>query len=317
MNSFDYILDKIRQTDFETTPFKHLEINGLFEQSDFEQIISSPEIRLPQAASDRELFATLEDRGYRIIQFPGCTTSQKKYEHWHRQKHVARGTRATCEGFGVVLRLLETQSEIIARVKAFLESDSFIQCIAEKFGLAKEDCVYDAGIQKYLDGYEISPHPDIRRKALTYMVNINPAEDSESQDYHTSYLTLKEPRKYVAEYWRTNTDCDRDWVPWDWCEVNKQQRKNNSLVIFQPSHDMLHAVKAAYDHFGGQRTQMYGNLWFENQPRLTPVRWDELDIRPRQKSVKAALKSYMPSSVLTQLRNMKRRNKGNGQRRVT
>ena len=44
----------------------------------------------------------------------------------------------------------------------------------EKFGIEYQNCNIDGGIQKYLDGYELSPHPDIRLKAATFMVNINP-----------------------------------------------------------------------------------------------------------------------------------------------
>ena len=41
--------------------------------------------------------------------------------------------------------------------------------------------------------------------------------------------------------------------------------KNNSIVIFKPSVDTLHAVKMKYDHTKFQRTQLYGNLMsFEN-----------------------------------------------------
>jgi hypothetical protein len=34
-------------------------------------------------------------------------------------------------------------------------------------------------------------------------------------------------------------------------------------VIFAPSSGTLHAVRAHYDHLAGQRTQFYGNLWYE------------------------------------------------------
>ncbi len=43
---------------------------------------------------------------------------------------------------------------------------AFRHCLAEKFRINEHTVFYDAGIQKYLDGYEISPHTDIRKKLL-------------------------------------------------------------------------------------------------------------------------------------------------------
>ena len=54
-----------------------------------------------------------------------------------------------------------------------------------------EQCSIDTGIQKYLDGYEISPHPDLRKKVLTFMININTSEQAFKESYHTHYLEFK------------------------------------------------------------------------------------------------------------------------------
>ena len=70
-------------------------------------------------------------------------------------------------------------------------SKSFIDALLSKFNISGVDIEYDAGIQKYLDGYEISPHPDIRRKLLTFMVNINPSNSSESNNHHTHIQSFK------------------------------------------------------------------------------------------------------------------------------
>ena len=39
----------------------------------------------------------------------------------------------------------------------------------KKFNINTDSYRSDIGIQKFLDGYEISPHPDIRSKAITFM----------------------------------------------------------------------------------------------------------------------------------------------------
>jgi hypothetical protein len=57
-------------------------------------------------------------------------------------------------------------------------------------------------------------------------------------------------------------------VPWQWCERQKRQTANNSIVVFTPRHDTLHAIRTHYDHLPAQRTQFYGNLWYR-PPALT------------------------------------------------
>lgn len=52
--------------------------------------------------------------------------------------------------------------------------------------------------------------------------------------------------------------------------------------FFSPSDDTLHAVKARYDHLVAQRTQMYGNLWYEKQS-LSKVRFEHFDIVGRSR----------------------------------
>ena len=49
---------------------------------------------------------------------------------------------------------------------------------------------------------------------------------------------------------------DRCWVPWHWCETIKKQTDNNSVVIFAPDDDTIHAVNTDYQHLDYQRTQI-------------------------------------------------------------
>ncbi len=277
---YQYILDKIQSANLIEAPFPHLEIENLFEDSDFEMITQSFDIKVSPATSDENLLDILFSNGYRIIEFPGCTENHKEYLEWHSKKSISRRTNTACEGFGIVLRQESPKSESVRSLMKFLESPEFIACLAEKFGIDKNDCNYDCGIQKYLDGYEISPHPDIRRKALTYMVNINPNSDSHLLDHHTHYLRFKSEFDYVSSYWKGNPKIDTCWVPWEWCTTHKQQTRNNSMVIFSPSFDTLHGVKANYDHLNNQRTQLYGNLWYKNNPATnSESKWENLIIK--------------------------------------
>ena len=134
----------------------------------------------------------------------------------------------------------------------------------KKFNINTDSYRSDIGIQKFLDGYEISsPHPDIiRSKAITFMFNINPCNSPEDNDHHTLLLEFKKEHKYIEELWSETSKIERSWVPWNWCKVTKQLNDNNSIIIFAPNNNTLHAVKANYDHLAYQRTLLYGNIWF-------------------------------------------------------
>jgi hypothetical protein len=290
--NFSYILEKIQNTVISEFPFRHLEINELFEPVDFNRIIESAEITLQYSKNDNALFEQLFSKNYRIIGFPGCTLDFNEYIKWHKEKKLSHKINTACEGYGVVLRLIRPVSSAIVELQSLLSSPEFIKCISRKFDIIAEECNYDAGIQKYLDGYEISPHPDIRSKALTYMVNINPNPDSKNEKHHTSYLKFSPAWNYVGEFWRGNKNTDRCWIPWEWCEIKKNQLANNSLVLFSPNNESLHAVKAQYNHLEFQRTQLYGNLWYKGAPELPMPKWEDLVIGENINSYRNRIGTY-------------------------
>ena len=262
---FNYILNKINNAKFLYHPFKHIEINDVFENEHFNKIIDQDQIKFAKMNSDEELISHLENKNYKPVIFPGCVTNSKDYIKWHGNKKNKNLNVSSTEGFGMTYRLTNAESEIISKLVTFISSNEFQQVIAKKFSIDLKDVYFDQGIQKYLDGYEISPHPDLKSKALTFMFNINPNTSSEKLNHHTHYMRFKNNYKYVEEFWKGNLNFDRCWVPWDWCETIKTQTKNNSVVIFSPDNNTMHAVKAKYDHLPYQRTQLYGNLWYKKE----------------------------------------------------
>lgn len=297
---FSYLLDKIRSAEFSTEPFQHIQINDFFSPEDFAALTAAPEIATVNLNSDEELFDKLFAAGYKIIDFPGCILDKSKYISWHKERKAVAVTNTACEGFGITLRLVKIESPAIAELNDFLNGSVFQNVLADKFGINMDDVFYDSGIQKYLDGYEISPHPDIRRKALTYMVNLNPAADSEAQDHHTHYLKFQPDYQYVQSFWEGRPDQDRCWVPWNWCKTEKMQRENNSIVIFSPSNTTVHGVKTNYDHLKSQRTQLYGNLWYHANPAKNALQWEDFVIKPRPTlamSLAGGVKSLVPTPV--------------------
>ena len=295
-DEFNYLVDKISSADFQVNPFKHIEIENFLSAAHLQEILSSAEISPQPFQSDEDLFDGLAQAGYSIVPFPGAITNKTEYIARHAKGRKVTGTHSACESSGVVFRLRDPKTPILLRLKAFIESEAFNRALANKFDIEFNHTRSDGGIQKYLDDYEISPHPDLRKKALTFMVNINPAPDSESQNHHTHYLKFSDSRAYVSEYWKGNPLVERCWVPWDWCTTVKQQTKNNSIVIFAPSYDTLHGVKAKYDHLHYQRTQLYGNLWYEAHFTPSPTRLDWEDFVLTQKK-KGVLEQVMQSAL--------------------
>ncbi|HEX3791946.1 MAG TPA: hypothetical protein VHW44_29060 [Pseudonocardiaceae bacterium] len=257
---FDYLLEKISAAKMVKDPFTHVEIANFLTKEHFEAIVHDRQICLDSCSETEGLLDSLTERGYQIIPFPGCVTSKRQYLDWFRGASE-KSVHAATEGFGLVCRLVRCDSLILRELDDFFVSDRLKELLVEKFGIHEEVQV-DSGIQKYLHGYEISPHPDIRRKAVTWMLNLNPGDGSEGMDFHTHYMTFKDQWGFVGEFWRYNQDVERCWLPWDWCTTVKQQTRNNSIVLFRPADDTLHAVKASYDHLKIQRTQAYGNLWY-------------------------------------------------------
>jgi hypothetical protein len=171
----------------------------------------------------------------------------------------------------MVFRISNYQNSFASELMEFLNSDRFKECLMKKFAI-KRNVSIDTSIQKYLTGYEISPHPDIRSKALTYLVNINPFPNSDQMNLHTHLFSFKSQWKFIYKFWEKFSNLDRCWVPWGWRNTEKIIANNNSIIVFEPSNFSLHAVKLDYDHLDFQRTQIYGNLWYQDVPFELPMK---------------------------------------------
>jgi len=158
-------------------------------------------------------------------------------------------------GTNKVKRLKSTNSSILHDINEIFSSKKLHDILLDKFNI-NNNTYYEGGIQKYYSGYEITPHPDIRRKALTFMININPLS---SYNIYTHFMRLKDPNDYL-EY--KNIEKERRWTDWDKAFTMFKHEKNNSLTMFKPDFNTIHAIKLDYDDSEYQRTQIYGNLWY-------------------------------------------------------
>ena len=265
--SMDYILDKIGTTALTDSPFRHLYVGDLLNPEDFEAVTRSPVVNLSRCESDEELCERLLQNGWQVKFHPGCIGDLQEYLRWHSGATRDVRNQSTCESYGITFHLQVIPEGRLRDIAAFFASEAFLSALATKFGIDFAATTPEAALHKYLDGYEISPHPDWRNKALTVMINVNPSPNSENLEFHTHYLAFKEQWRFIQDYWRDHPDADRCWLPWDWCDTVFRQTANNSMVAFAPANDTLHAVKARYDHLSTQRTQFYANLNFANQPK--------------------------------------------------
>jgi hypothetical protein len=281
MENFNYLIDKINDSTFTLDPFKFVYIEDFFTKDHFDRITSCKQINVPQFNSTEEMCSELTNTyKYKPQPFPGCTTSVQSYLEWYNNKDIADkvANQDLLEGYGVAFRLKKYEDSILEELVEFFNSNEWHNCIKQKFNKTGETSV-DTAIQKYVSGYEISPHPDIRRKCATYMININTAPEAEHLGLHTHFMTFKDDKKWIFDEWQHKQNKDTCWVPWDWAVTQYEHSVNNSITMFAPDYNTLHAVKLDYDHTKLQRTQVYGNLWYtgDSRPKVKKMNWKKLD----------------------------------------
>lgn len=290
---FSYLIDKVNQADFCSEPFPHILIQDFFDQQHFDRLIAADQIRLDACASTSQLLQLLHKKGYEPVDFPGSVTNEKEYLKFVEDGHFKRSNikgygRKVIAGYGITYRLKNYGSDILNDVMGVFESEEFAGCLRKKFDLVKKT-TYEGGVQKNLKGYEISPHSDTSRKALTWMVNIYTDPGSvEHKEMHTHLCKFRPEYEYVEHFWE-HSDADPVWVPWSWAETAKKTNTNNSIIIFKPQHDTLHAVKVTENHLEHQRNQIYGNLWYDESQKKSSVPWQRLDLHRKRNIVERVL----------------------------
>lgn len=284
MSKFSYLTKKIKKASFFHKPFPHIIVDNFINKTHFNQIVNDPQITIKadKVSSTKKKIEILTDHSYEPIDFPGCVKNIDDYikfidtKKLNRKKIIGYG-RDLQAGFGLTMRLTETKSDILTNVENFFKSDEFNKAIKNKFGIEEQKLDIDFGIQKNLNYYEISPHPDTSKKALTYMINIYKNNECQKYQINTQLNVFKEKYNYIYDFWRYSQKFDRIWVPWNWCTTKKTHSSNNSLIMFKPSYNTLHSVKLDYDHLKFQRNQIYGNLWYQSNSKIG-MSYHDLDL---------------------------------------
>lgn len=266
---FEYILEKIKNAKFISKPFPHLDIKNFLSEKHLEMVLNEPYIHFSKVPDISELYNTLKKYGWVIQNFPGCIDDWDVY--------LKKLENSDSLNTGITFRLKSYENEQVKKLLDFMNGKKFHDVLRKKFNLKKDTTIISA-IQKNLSGYNITPHPDTRRKALTYLLNIN-RENFNEPTCHTHILKFKEKYAKIQDTWENTSEThDRCWVPWDWCETVKMTSENNSMLIFHPDNKpaTLHAIRLIYDHLKYQRTQIYGNLMYKDPPAYNVQKHTEL-----------------------------------------
>jgi len=276
MNEFNYLVDKVLDAKIYTETFEHIVIDNFLSDDHFKTILNDKQVHFNVCQNTKDLINTLQKKHYHVQSFPGCSTDIKDYLDKYKNKVWPNERNGTpVETFGLTFRLKKYDNSKIEEIVKYMSSENFQNAISKKFNLNKKTYAITA-IQKNLSYYEISPHPDTRRKAATYLLNINKDDEVEKLDVHTHLLKFKENYTDIYRIWKEEYQFDRCWVPWDWCTTEKMIRKNNTIVIFPTTNRSLHAVRLNYDHCKFQRTQIYGNLMYENIDKVPQRNYKKL-----------------------------------------
>ena len=265
-HNFDYIIEKIKSAKELEYPFNHFYIKNLFSNEHYSLIQNSSQINIPVSKNIVHLINNLHKTNWEIMSFPGCVTDIKTYVQSIKTDNFVipeEKYRETLSSFGLCFKLKNSDDEFIKQLVNFFKSESFINCIIKKLKIRTPTTYYIFDIQKYLSGYEISPHPDNRFKKATLMININNEELNKDCSIHTSMLKPKEQTKKIIEFWKENIEVERDYLKWNECEIVKTHSDTNSLLLFSPNNETIHGVKLKYNDLQHQRTNLYANIWVD------------------------------------------------------
>ena len=148
---FTYLLDKIKDQEFATNPFKHIYIENWLNEKHFNEIVNDDSIKIPQHSTTEQQIENLQNLNYKAIPFPGCTPDVQKYLEWYNGKKVTFKLNEILEGFGVSFRMMQYKNQMIQELIEYLNSAEFHDVLKEKFEKTQPTTV-ETAVQKYMMG---------------------------------------------------------------------------------------------------------------------------------------------------------------------
>jgi hypothetical protein len=137
MSEFNYLIEKLRDAEFISYPFDHLEIENFLSEEHFNIINSDSQIHFEEQKSHNELRNKLRENLYKPISFPGCTTDEDEYYDMLNNGNISSvksGVKgADTEGVGIAYNLTEIRNSFIKKLIEFLNSSVFEDALRNKF----------------------------------------------------------------------------------------------------------------------------------------------------------------------------------------
>jgi len=195
-------------------------INDFLGESLFQELISHPDINLGPCTDMSELNGSLNVAGWEVQLHPGCIATFAEYRQVREGKALYKDANSyghasrhqLLSGSGIAYRYQRSESSAIQDRISLFHGGELLKTLYEKFEIHHET-TYDCGLQKYLHGYEIPPHPDIRSKALAFMLNLNTDPQSNLAEYHTHFMRLKSKYHYLYKFWDNHDEIQHCWIP--------------------------------------------------------------------------------------------------------
>lgn len=210
-------------------------------------------LTLPIVATREELRLELFDKGWVPISYPGAIEGNRG------SNLLSRPT-----GKGLVYKLADKCADkpdgIRTQLHNFLvgKDSQVANVLLAKFGLEVNSGWNTYEYNKDLNGYEISPHPDVSGKLVTYQLNL--AKDEKLARYNLATRLLKLKLDHYDDVTKLSKTRDRPWGLWEWFnEITSVPFVGNTFFTFAPSDNTYHAVKLQeYPENEQQRTMIRG-----------------------------------------------------------
>lgn len=232
----DYILKKIEDAEIILKPFPHIIISNFLEDGDLIDVLNNIDI---------DNLNEIEKK-YKKVHYPGAKLSKEEL--------TKRPT-----GTGLVYALKEDYHKGNIKLNQILDSEEFKQALFKKLNIPKNIDGWNVyQINKDLNGYEISPHPDITGKVITYQLNLSNTDALDNYDLGTRFHSIKP--EFLKDIKQLSKKKPRPWGKWNWFDKGKSiPYKQNTFMAFAPSDISYHSVKLEnYPQEKYQRTMLRG-----------------------------------------------------------
>ena len=158
MNEFAYLSQKIDEAKFEHAPFKHILIEDFLSEEHLQNVLQDQQIHFEEVRSTEELVERLFEKGYKIQNFPGCTSDLKEYlNHYNNSRFPANRKGTPIESYGITFRLHSYNNSATRRLVEYLNGAEFKSMLEKKFEIEEDTTIVTKGRHDPCVGIRATP----------------------------------------------------------------------------------------------------------------------------------------------------------------